>query len=1083
MIRNGNSIRHIKIIIIRYIIGMSATVRAPESREWSPHPSMKHIIETHSVPDHPVAVSESANMAATPLPPLQYELHPSVVNIASHSVISSLQLETASYAAQAITRANSGKAFFLGDATGVGKTRTTIAAILDRVAKSRDKGAPGFKVLWVSCRLDLEKDVLNTLRAMESQTGVNSAMKWSKYTDLRKTRNSRRNSKLSSEDSFGDLMFITYGALRTGISGWDTSNASMLNGVIKWIDGASESIIVFDEAHVSKTPSSSTHAGVCILQNCAPRSGIIYCTATAASDIGNLSYMTRLGLFGEYDGSPFFTHSECCRCLRKGGPSALEMVALHLKSRGLYVSRVLKNPSSAPPMHGPPITVRISPQQRNMYNSFCDAWVNRPTLNRHPMYNTMKQSFFLRLMTSFKAQGIIPYVRSAVSEGWSVVISMQNTGDGKGSTSCKNLMDTCEVPTSGCFMPYDALDILILELHRAQGIGPVAEITGRRGRMEHSEDGAVVQVSRTSKQIRQEVSDFQSGAIKVAILTAAGGTGMSLHATQASSKRRLHIMLELPWSSEALVQQCGRTHRTGETVPPLYRIVTLDVPADQRVAHTVSKRLESLGALSRGDRNHQQVHPGIRSVDLTTSVLHTAGVEVIMRETQERFNQLASMSRYSNSCKANVSRQYARSLFHIGNGWNHNAIVKRISETLSKILTSIDDFSAGIEDLKKVQGTGDAVETLELRLEKQTYELIMTYKSARVLLPDEEYDNSNTKWSRSTHHMFSKRKRDIARTIWLCARTPSRGNRFAAIIDDVLDIIITKVLDDGWNHSPSLVVKGLERAGIRRADLIKGTIESPFSSRFCAVPVEIQQTFWTAIHRASESQSAMQMVTQKPGDPPAAPRGATSIVSHCFPCGTMPGCYPRCLGVYVRSTDPCRVVVEVDAHPLSDPARVANEAFYEELSNWRDPCHARNGVTGLYYTQGSYGVRVAVRRKHASESRSVAWDIEVYSPGVVDPTGKVTEDNWAFWKDQNVVDIPSCVTARDIQAQWDKESNTMHKKRATKCAKSRVSVELLTAKRALYEWDNTTGVLVRGEPPFLPSPLIGVVVSTRRHHH
>ena len=61
--------------------------------------------------------------------------------------------------------------------------------------------------------------------------------------------------------------------------------------------------------------------------------------------------------------------------------------------------------------------------------------------------------------------------------------------------------------------------------------------------------------------MENEVELFQSGMKKIAILSDAGGTGISLHNVLSKTVYRVHIFLELPWSSEKIIQQMGRTHR------------------------------------------------------------------------------------------------------------------------------------------------------------------------------------------------------------------------------------------------------------------------------------------------------------------------------------------------------------------------------------------------------------------------------------------------------------------------------------------------------------------------------------------
>jgi hypothetical protein len=94
------------------------------------------------------------------------------------------------------------------------------------------------------------------------------------------------------------------------------------------------------------------------------------------------------------------------------------------------------------------------------------------------------------------------------------------------------------------------------------------------------------------------------GAKRILVFSDAGGTGRSYHADLAARNqaRRVHFLLEPGWRADAAIQGLGRTNRTNQASAPLFRPVTTDVRGERRFISTIARRLDSLGALTRGQR-------------------------------------------------------------------------------------------------------------------------------------------------------------------------------------------------------------------------------------------------------------------------------------------------------------------------------------------------------------------------------------------------------------------------------------------------------------------------------------------------
>ncbi|OYW81955.1 MAG: hypothetical protein B7Z22_14925, partial [Hyphomonas sp. 32-62-5] len=136
-------------------------------------------------------------------------------------------------------------------------------------------------------------------------------------------------------------------------------------------------------------------------------------------------------------------------------------------------------------------------------------------------------------------------------------------------------------------------------------IGPeaVAEVTGRSKRvlMRH---GRQVVERRSSSSNRAETDAFQSGRKKVLVFSDAGGTGRSYHADAncLNQAKRCHMMLEGGWRADNAIQGLGRTNRTNQVHSPLFRPVATTVVGERRFLSTIARRLDSMGALTRGER-------------------------------------------------------------------------------------------------------------------------------------------------------------------------------------------------------------------------------------------------------------------------------------------------------------------------------------------------------------------------------------------------------------------------------------------------------------------------------------------------
>jgi predicted RNA methylase len=140
------------------------------------------------------------------------------------------------------------------------------------------------------------------------------------------------------------------------------------------------------------------------------------------------------------------------------------------------------------------------------------------------------------------------------------------------------------------------------------GTGVVAEVTGRSRRIirKTGSDGIdrLVVENRAGSANLGETQAFMDDAKRILVFSDAGGTGRSYHADLAAKNRRLrvHYLLEAGWKADAAIQGLGRTNRTNQAQPPLFRPIATNVKAEKRFLSTIARRLDTLGAITKGMR-------------------------------------------------------------------------------------------------------------------------------------------------------------------------------------------------------------------------------------------------------------------------------------------------------------------------------------------------------------------------------------------------------------------------------------------------------------------------------------------------
>ena len=499
--------------------------------------------EGEDIHPHPSPVCEPVNLAATALPPLEYVLR----NVEARG-LSTLQQETIRRIMQSFDKR---KTFLLGDATGVGKGRT-IAGMIAEIAAKEDE----IRVAWISANMRLEEDARREIDSVKSRRGFDEGVRFSSYTALQVT--------------------------------------TRVSEFVQWLSQVDSPVIVLDECHALRNSKGVVAQIICNMivqmRTTRPELRILYSSATACSVARHCEYLGPLGLFGTSE-SPFSSFSDLHNALKKHGPSLMELMAIDLRARGAYVARQL----SCIDLSVEHRVINLNCEQKQIYNS-CGNSLRVAGVLR----GSSQQSFFQRLITALKVDETIRLAEHHVASGSSVVISLLNTGE----AVARRMSDANAVHFVGeealdmyeaeyvDGLPENPLDRLVTHFGGAH----IAELTGRRFRTDRRTG-----LRTRTPSLHEEVDAFQSGQKHVAVLSRAGGVGISLH-DSVDKRPRVHIILEIPWSAEDLIQQMGRTYRSNSHSPPTYILVTTDIPAELRFASSIVAKLQNFGAMVKADR-------------------------------------------------------------------------------------------------------------------------------------------------------------------------------------------------------------------------------------------------------------------------------------------------------------------------------------------------------------------------------------------------------------------------------------------------------------------------------------------------
>ena len=545
----------------------------------------------------------------------------------------------------------------------VGKGRQAAGIIFENYLRGRNKG------LWFSASPDLVADARRDL----NDIGADSVKCWN-LKDFPISDKLDDKTKFE-EDRIGDgVLFCTYTLLTS-----DREVGKRIDQIVEWCGGDLwDGPLILDECHKAKNMGAPALSGgpgggrrgkqakddeeikswgvgkatktatfVADLQARLPLARIVYVSATGASEPKHFMQLNRLGLWGP--STSFKDADDFVQSIKGGGVGAMELVAMHMKASGQYISRSLSFSTAEFEL----VDVPVEKDFKIKYDGACKLWADfivaiiecekRPRSFMGILWGA-HQRFFAHMIMAAKVQVVMALVKKSISEGKCCVIGLQSTGEAsseaaveknrqegslKGlgvisdinSTAASNftrLVDDVKgiLPAAKCksflkrcddlCLPCNPLDEII---HSLGGPDHVAEMTGRKKRfVKTSGTWEYVQRCKDSDELTlniEERKQFQDGKKLIAVISEAASSGISLQADRRvkNQKQRVHITLQLPWAADQAVQQMGRSHRSNQTSEPQFKLLMTAIGGERRFASAVASRLQSLGALMRGDRH------------------------------------------------------------------------------------------------------------------------------------------------------------------------------------------------------------------------------------------------------------------------------------------------------------------------------------------------------------------------------------------------------------------------------------------------------------------------------------------------
>ena len=613
--------------------------------------SLEPVLEEQYTPAK--AKFDGAKKSATPMveprglrgiepPDVKYKIHIPQEYIES-GALQEHQLEGVAYSGQIheqFTPDGKRKAIIHAHGTGAGKTRIAAGVILDNWQQGRKKA------LWFSVSHALKKDAIGDLNPFGLGDKVYDVGDGSKIKDE-------------------GIAFGSYDDLKA---------EHCVDNLVKALGKDFDGVIAFDECHTGKTTYGLSlktgkedgfiQKAMIDLQERLPNARVIYLSATPATEVSDLGYATRLGLWGE--GTKFKDFADFVKKVKNKKLLGMEAVSRSLKMRGQMLSCALSDKGvDFREVH----TVTTEDQKkayrdynratRDIFSGILDAQEamgdlgNRvPTSSLHGMQQRMHNS----MLAAVKLPQIIEKAKQHLAAGECPVFSLFYTNEAGTDREVKKAAGRGEnlAMDEANFGPKQILmDFLTNEKEKTGPGGLVYRDTQFPTKsvkqIQNPISGEiefVVEESAAARSIRARLQEqvkklpdsfgnpinmildafgknnvanltglnkdgfdadyeaFKNGEKKVLVFSKKANTGFTFSSDKKfkNRDRRVFFKIQNEWRADDFEQAKGRVHRNNQESAPIFYTTTSDFPGEARFFSTIARRKGQLSALSQGDR-------------------------------------------------------------------------------------------------------------------------------------------------------------------------------------------------------------------------------------------------------------------------------------------------------------------------------------------------------------------------------------------------------------------------------------------------------------------------------------------------